>query len=479
MGVRQEEDGTKGVLIKWKNLLEYKDMWEPYERMKHQFPDFHLEDNVIIWDGSIVRSVHSEPIQSAQGGPAPMVYKRRNSSASSHVSAKRENMVKGKEKSIPSLRRDHSWKYSVQVDISGGEKTYVYLKSNFCEKVVKGGVTRMKEHLSCSHKNVALCANVPDKVNHEIIAYMKKSTTAKHLQHEQFDERVKHGAYFGSESGKGSSYTIHNRGARGLMDQYMTNPGEDRGQAEMMPAASTKEGQRQNAIQFNVATSPAYFNMLRSVGLYERGLKVPSMYELRIWILKEELQNIERSIDEIKRTWIETGVTIMCDGWFDMKSRSLINILVNNPYGTVFLRSVEASDEVKNAAFIFNLLYGIIEEIGEQLVVQVVTDNVSAYKAAGQMLMEKRKHLYWTPCAAHCIDPWVLALMRKFSKKEIIRLQPLGYVITFVQCKSLSIPNASLFYRFATSYLTLQRLLDVRQPLKAMFTSTEWRRRFP
>ncbi|KAL0919078.1 hypothetical protein M5K25_011147 [Dendrobium thyrsiflorum] len=145
-------------------------------------------------------------------------------------------MVKGKEKSNVSLRRDPSWKYSVQVDV-GGEKTYVYLKCNFCGKVVKGGVTRMKEHLSCSHKNVAPCASVPDNVKDEIAAYMKKSTTTKHLQQEQFDERIEQGAYYRSESGKGSTSTINNRGARGPMDQYMVNPGEDRGQTQMMPAA--------------------------------------------------------------------------------------------------------------------------------------------------------------------------------------------------------------------------------------------------
>ncbi|KAL0922278.1 hypothetical protein M5K25_006251 [Dendrobium thyrsiflorum] len=199
-------------------------------------------------------------------------------------------MVKGKEKSNVSLRRDPSWKYSVQVDV-GGEKTYVYLKCNFCGKVVKGGVTRMKEHLSCSHKNVAPCASVPDNVKDEIAACMKKSTTTKHLQQEQFDERIEQGAYYGSESGNGSTSTINNRDAHGPMDQYMVNPGEDRGQTQMMPAAGTREGRHQvcmdigrfffeNAIPFNVATSPAYFNMLRFVGLYGRGLKAPSMYEL-------------------------------------------------------------------------------------------------------------------------------------------------------------------------------------------------------
>ncbi|RVW89461.1 hypothetical protein CK203_046848 [Vitis vinifera] len=43
-------------------------------------------------------------------------------------------------------------------------------------------------------------------------------------------------------------------------------------------------------------------------------------------------------------------------------------------------------------------------EVGEENVVQVVTDNEASFKAAGMLLMEKRKHLFWSPCAAHCID---------------------------------------------------------------------------
>jgi len=33
-----------------------------------------------------------------------------------------------------------------------------------------------------------------------------------------------------------------------------------------------------------------------------------------------------------------------------------------------------------------------------------MTDNASAYKTAGKKLMKKRKYLYRTPCAAHCIN---------------------------------------------------------------------------
>ena len=46
----------------------------------------------------------------------------------------------------------------------------------------------------------------------------------------------------------------------------------------------------------------------------------------------------------------------------------------------------------------------VIEEVGVQNVVQVITDNASNYVAAGRMLEEKHPTIWWTPCAAHCLD---------------------------------------------------------------------------
>ena len=37
-------------------------------------------------------------------------------------------------------------------------------------------------------------------------------------------------------------------------------------------------------------------------------------------------------------------------------------------------------------------------------VVQVVTDNAANYVAAGRLLSAKYPTIFWTPCAAHCID---------------------------------------------------------------------------
>jgi hypothetical protein len=47
----------------------------------------------------------------------------------------------------------------------------------------------------------------------------------------------------------------------------------------------------------------------------------------------------------------------------------------------------------KTADKVFAMLDVIVERIEEENVVQVITDNSINYKAAGQLLMEKRKSL--------------------------------------------------------------------------------------
>ncbi|KAK4271022.1 hypothetical protein QN277_019778 [Acacia crassicarpa] len=70
----------------------------------------------------------------------------------------------------------------------------------------------------------------------------------------------------------------------------------------------------------------------------------------------------------------------------------------------MFVKSVDASSYVKSGPKLFELLDNFVEEIGEKNVVQVVTDNGSNYVLAGKLLQAKREHLFWTPCAAHCLD---------------------------------------------------------------------------
>ncbi len=77
----------------------------------------------------------------------------------------------------------------------------------------------------------------------------------------------------------------------------------------------------------------------------------------------------------------------MCDGWTDRKGRTLINFLVNSSKGSVFINSVDASDESKTAALLTSLIEKEMMEIGPEKVVQVVTNNASNNVALGKVFI--------------------------------------------------------------------------------------------
>jgi len=47
-------NGFHEVLIKWKDLPDFENTWEPYEVIDAQFPHFHLEDKVKLVGAGIV-----------------------------------------------------------------------------------------------------------------------------------------------------------------------------------------------------------------------------------------------------------------------------------------------------------------------------------------------------------------------------------------------------------------------------------------
>ena len=79
----------------------------------------------------------------------------------------------------------------------------------------------------------------------------------------------------------------------------------------------------------------------------------------------------------------------MSDGWTDRKGRSLLNFLVHCPRGTMFIKSMDASTNVKDATLLCELMDAFIQEIGLHNVAKIITDNAANYVAAGRLLMER------------------------------------------------------------------------------------------
>ncbi|CAN1121526.1 hypothetical protein LINPERPRIM_LOCUS2227 [Linum perenne] len=156
------------------------------------------------------------------------------------------------------------------------------------------------------------------------------------------------------------------------------------------------------------------------------------------------------------------GCSIMSDGWTDRKQRSICNFLVNSPKGTVFIESLDTSHS-KNTQKVFEMLDDVVEKAGEENVIQIVTDNASAYKAAEAKLMEKKLSIHKT----------TIAKGRKITNYIYGRAMLISMLKEFTKGGDLIRPAVT---RFATAYLTLGCLSEHKGDLMSMFSSETWRK---
>ena len=287
-----------------------------------------------------------------------------------------------------------------------------------------GGVFRLKQHLAGGYRNTLGCKKVLEHVRKEIQDYMelKKSTKEAYdmsrqmpqgyfVDEDEDDECVemnpRSGKHASGGSGTKGSNNVPSKKPRqkGPLDMYYTpNPAnvvkarKDQGRQKTLNELCRKE-LREKACRelarwfydagnpFYAATYDSFAIACESIGQFGPGLKPPSMYELRVPFLKKEVEDTEKAIVEHKKEWADIGCSILSDGWRDTTvQKDIINFLINSPKGSVFIRSMDVSEVIKDANLLFKVLDDMVEEVGEENVVQVVTDNASNYVKAGKKL---------------------------------------------------------------------------------------------
>ena len=224
--------------------------------------------------------------------------------------------------------------------------------------------------------------------------------------------------------------------------------------------------------------------MLDAVAEHGPGLKAPTRRYIYGEGLDFEVAELHKWIEGFKRVWKERGCTLMCDGWTGTTRKAMINFLVYCTEGTIFLRSVDASNKLKNADYLCGLMDEMIETIGEENVVQVVTDNEASYKAAGKKLMNKRSHLYWVPCAAHSLDLMMEDMGKdKFVSDLVVEAQKITTFIyghnRILNMMRTNATNVRDFIRvgstrFALNFVSIKSLLKYKPELIDFFNSCEY-----
>ena len=134
------------------------------------------------------------------------------------------------------------------------------------------------------------------------------------------------------------------------------------------------------------------------------GYKGPSYDALRVKLLADVKNEVKLLIDSYGRVWNDIGCTLVGGGgggWTDGRLKNLINFLVYCPKGIAFIKSVDASAVMTDAQLLCNLFFEIVDMVGAQNIVHLVTDIGINFKADGRLLNEKYENICWYPCAAH------------------------------------------------------------------------------
>ncbi|XP_012855827.1 PREDICTED: uncharacterized protein LOC105975200 [Erythranthe guttata] len=392
-------------------------------------------------------------------------------SSSSVVSKKKKSNSKKSSGSRP----DIGWEHGIDIDNNAKRS-----QCKYCTKIFSGGVYRLKNHLAGTNENVIACLSVPDEVKTRMIENLATLAEIK--------EKKKRKLYdtSGSVNETHPGFMDHASKGKDKASSYQTTMNQLL-KKDLRKSACKRIAKwfYTSGIPFNTVRNPEFERACEEIARHGPGFKGPSYHEIRETFLTEEVKEIDNFLDVNKEEWSKIGCTIMSDGWTDRKRRSICNFLVNSPKGTVFLESIDTSSFAKTAEKVFEMLDKIVDKVGEENVVQVITDNAASYKAAGSLLMEKMKNLFWTPCAAHCID----LMLEDFEKKlqtHRVTIRKGRKITTFIYNRPNLISSMKNYTkgrdlirpavtRFATAYLTLGCLSEHKGSLITMFSSSSWK----
>ena len=136
-----------------------------------------------------------------------------------------------------------------------------------------------------------------------------------------------------------------------------------------------------NGIPFNATDSGSYYqSMIDTIPEAGPGIKGPTGYQIGNVYLEDEVKELEVYINTLKAKWPIYGCTIMCDGWSSRTRKLIINFMVYCDRSMIYLSSVNTTNIPKTTYYIFSLMDKIVEEVGDENIVQVVTNNEPSFK---------------------------------------------------------------------------------------------------
>ncbi|CAM0879667.1 unnamed protein product [Alopecurus aequalis] len=431
---------------------------------------------------------------------------------------------------------EKAWKGLVSNDIyfvwNHGPKVGTGFECRYCRLNSKGGgATRFREHLAGITGDVRECPNVPSNVRAAMRESRDNTRRKKRekanrkirferdlidgmysragviniedddddqlqmaLQESLRDRNVSRAIERRHGSGSGVRVSLGKRSITAFFDKELSG-----NKVSMQPKISTaldinsKDvlGQawakffQANAIAGQKANCP-YFRAAMKITQNLGPVPIPTPKELDGIYLDMNYEESGDWLKMFKQDWKNYGVTVMCDSWTGPTGMSLINFMVYCNARMFFHKSVDASGQTQNSEFLYKEIKKVVvEEIGHENIVQLITDNGSNYKKACKTLVEEPEynHIVWQPCAAHTVN-LMLKDIAKFREVDVI-VKSAKQICRFFHNHNnlhdsmkrnvggeLIKPNAT---RFGTVFMFLESYHQKKDQFRKWMVSDDWK----
>ncbi|RVW37587.1 hypothetical protein CK203_074004 [Vitis vinifera] len=235
----------------------------------------------------------------------------------------------------------------------------------YCKKIAKGGgIHRMKQHLVEVKGDIGPCKSFLLMSDFEWKILCKRDMAEGKEEVQEMQSPMT------ASSGKRKKSTV---------DKYFIPRNTQGVQPSMRNVLAEKEA----IWRANMAVGRFFYDACISTNVV---ISTSNQYA------KKEVQLL---VDSYRAIWAKVGCTIMDDGWTNNRQKTFINFLVYYPKEISFVKSVDASDIVKDATNLFMILMRLISQ--------------------------KHKHINWSPCAAHCLNLIFKDISKMDHVAELVR----------------------------------------------------------
>lgn len=257
---------------------------------------------------------------------------------------------------------------------------------DFCKTAVADNGKRMTDHIS-------VCKKCPDKVKAK---YCSNSAPSSSLPpSEQLTEVTEHQSSSARSTSKMVSGKLVASARKGQLDLYADRVSAD------------QHNEFDTVLARAIYASGAPLSMTENV-YWQAAMKkirpaysLPSRYKLSNTLLSAEYDRVRLAVDE--ELAAAPSLALMCDGWTNIRNESIINFVITTPK-PVFYKSLATGSTSHTGEFMATTMLGVINEIGSDKFIGIVTDNAANMKNAWARIQEEYPHVVCYGCGAHGIQ---------------------------------------------------------------------------